>query len=178
MKKLCWLLACALCAGACAAHPNVPRAPNLDDLRRSALASPQDANAWRELTFAELLAPGGDLARGEAALAHARGLVPRDADLLFAQGLMADLHGHPSAALDAYLAAIESAAVSGAPDAQAMIETASYAVLGQNGLAKGFSERVAGRLTRVLQTPGLSLAARAALGEVLVPIAYRRGECA
>jgi tetratricopeptide (TPR) repeat protein len=176
MKKLCWLLACALCAGACAAHPNVPRAPNLDDLRRSALASPQDANAWRELTFAELLAPGGDLARGEAALAHARGLVPRDADLLFAQGLMADLHGHPSAALDAYLAAIESAAVSGAPDAQAMIETASYAVLGQNGLAKGFSERVAGRLTRVLQTPGLSLAARAALGEVLVPIAYRRGE--
>ena len=172
MKKLCWLLACALCAGACAsAHPVVPKAPDLNDLRRTAAANPQDASAWRELTFGELLAPGGDLARGEAALAHARGLTPRDADLLFAQGLMADLHGHPSAAMDAYLAAIESAAVSGAPDAQALIETASYAVLGQNGLAKGFSERVAGRLTRVLQAPSLSLAARAALGEVLVPLA-------
>ena len=118
--------------------------------------------------MAELLTAGGDVQRAEVALQRARTLAPKVPELLFAQGLIADMHGHPSDALDAYLATIEQAAAVGDAVGQVMIEVASYAVLGQSGLVRGYVPRVRQRLTPLAQSPQLSLAARAALSDVLV----------
>jgi tetratricopeptide (TPR) repeat protein len=175
MRRLFLLLGCCAFA-ACVPGSNMPKGPSLAELRRSAEAQPQDARAWREVTMAEVFAAGGDPVRAERAAAHAQKLDPKAPEVALAQGLLADIHGHPSAALDAYLAAVELAAHSRSSGAQHLIEAASYAVLGESGMAPRYVERVSTRLMPVFELPGLALAARAALADVLVPIAYRRGD--
>lgn len=175
-----WLfgLSCSLLAACVATAPAVPEPPSLAELRRNAERNPQSPAAVRDLTFGELFAPGGDPARAEALMPRARKLAPRSAELAFAQGMLADMHGRPNAALQAYLESIELAAADGHPESQALIEAASYSVFGQSGLARDFVAHVHARLTPLLQKPGLSLAARSTLGDVLVPLAYRRGDAA
>jgi hypothetical protein len=175
MKRSLWLLCCWLVA-ACAGAPSVPKPPGLAELRRAADAQPQDPGAWRALALAELLSAGGDPQRADRAVAYARTLDMRDPELLFAQGLLADIHGHPSLAFDAYLATLEYASRSNAPLAQPLIEAASYALLGQSGMLRGYAQRSLERLLPILERPGLSLAARAALADVLLPVAQRRGD--
>jgi tetratricopeptide (TPR) repeat protein len=174
MKRLYAILCCA--ALGCVGTPAHPHEPSLATLQRTAAARPHDLKAQRDLAFGELLAPGGDAKRAEAALVNARRLAPPQADVMFGQGMLMDMHGHPEAALDAYLDTIELAARDNRPDGQALIEAASYAVIGQSGLVKGYVDRVSERVLPLLETPRLSLAARAALSDVMIPLTLRRGD--
>ncbi|MET0384880.1 MAG: hypothetical protein ABW321_02920, partial [Polyangiales bacterium] len=179
MRRLVVLgVSAAFFLGCAAPQPATPHAPTLEDLQRTAAERPRDPDAWRALTLAELLGPGGDAVRAQNALIRARTLAPTQPELLAAQGLLADMHGHPSDALDAYLSTIEHGVAAGDAEGSMLAEIASYAVLGQNGLSRGFADRVRPRLTALLKSSKLSLAARAALSDVLVRLAYRRGDVA
>ena len=171
-----------LCASAllvaCAKPPSVPEAPSLAALQRTAAERPQDPSAARSLALGELALPGGDNARAEAALKRARTLSPHDPELLLAEGLLADVHGHPTLAVQAYLTTIEEATRSSLTSAPALVEVAGYALLGQSGLARGFSEQVRTRLSPLVADARLSLAARAALVDVVMPVEFRRGDTA
>ncbi|MEY4581246.1 MAG: hypothetical protein RL701_5949, partial [Pseudomonadota bacterium] len=169
MKLRSWMAALSLTAtvalSACAtAHTS--QLPTLASLQSAAASEPKDAHAASALALGELVLAGGDNHRAQLALIQARKLTPTAPDLLFAQGLLADIHGQPSAALDAYIATIEQAVATRAPAASLLVEVASYAVLGQVGLARGFAETVRSRLTPLMAAPQLSLAARAALVDV------------
>jgi len=173
-----WLCACALagCATLSGSAPNT-----LAELQRRAASDPRDPSVQRDVALGELFMPGGDPSRAQAALARARALSSTDPALLYAQGLLYDLHGQPNAALEAYLSTIEQAIVTHDPAAQILLETVSASVLGQSGLARDFAERVRSRLSPLLaaaESRDLSLAARAALSDVLLPLALRRGDLA
>jgi cellulose synthase operon protein C len=176
MKRL--LLCVLVCTASACASAFTPKPITLADLQRQAEAQPGDGPAQRDLTLAEMFMADGDLARAEQALHRARALAPKSPELVLAQGLLADLHGQPGAALDAYLAAIEQAIASGDPAQLPLVEATSYAVQGQNGLAVGYAQRTRDRLQPLADKPGLALSARAALLDVLIPLAYRRGDLA
>lgn len=161
---------------ACASAPQHPRAPTLDDLRRASAAAPKDAKLARELALAESFANGGDPARALPALERATALADSDPALAYVRALMLDSHGKPAAALAAYLRAIELAARAGDGTAQFVIEAASYGVAGQNGMSRGYADKVRAALTPLLESETLSAAARGALADVLLPLAYRRGD--
>src|SRR5262245_61223154 len=113
MRTLVWcvcLSALSACAGAFS-----PKPVSLADLRRRAGAHSADPRAQRDLALAEMFMADGDLARAEKVLHRARALAPKSPELLLAQGLLADMHGQPGAALDAYLAAIEHGVAMGDP---------------------------------------------------------------
>lgn len=167
------LLVCAMsaCAGAFS-----PKPQTLLEVRNNANLRPGDAAAQRDLTLGEMFLEDGEIERAKQALHRARALAPKSAELWLAQGLLADLHGQPSAALDAYLTAIELAVSSGDPALLPLVEATTYAVQGQSGLTVGFAQRVRDRLQPLADKPGLALSARAALIDVLIPLAYRRGD--
>ena len=167
------LLVCATsaCAGAFS-----PKPLTLADVQNSANLRPGDAAAQRDLALGEMFLEDGELERAGQALHRARALAPKSAELLLAEALLADLHGQPSAALDAYLSAIEQAISSGDPELLPLVEATTYAVQGQNGLTVGFAQRVRDRLQPLAEKPGLALSARSALIDVLIPLAYRRGD--
>ncbi|HEX4351335.1 MAG TPA: hypothetical protein VHZ95_00450, partial [Polyangiales bacterium] len=176
MKRLLFLLSAA--AISCAPAAMTPKPTTLADLRREAEAQPNDLGAWRNVAMAELFAPGGDATRADRAVRHARQLDMRDPELLFAQGLLADIHGRPSLAYDAYVAALDFGVRSNQEKLQPLVEAASYAVLGESGMVRGYRERTLQRLLPLLDWPGLSLAGRAALADVLEPLAQRGGDLA
>jgi cellulose synthase operon protein C len=176
MKKLV-LCVCLSLASACVSTAT-PKPISLADLQDEADARPHDPAAQRDLALAELFMPDGDVGRAEQVLHRARALAPKSPELLLAQGLLADLHGQPGAALDNYLGAIEQAVATGEPGYLPLVEATSYAVQGQNGLTVGFAERARARLSPLADKPGLALPARAALLDVLIPLAYRRGDLA
>ncbi|HEX7476575.1 MAG TPA: DUF3857 domain-containing protein [Polyangiales bacterium] len=175
MKRY-WMLASLVSLVGCGLHTTTPKAPGVAELRAAAAARPGDANAARELALAELFGRGGDPARLDAELAQARKLDPGSPRLLLAAGLASDVHGHPRQALQLYLQAIEAAANGGDPEATALIEVAAYAVGGADGSVPGYVEQVRTRLLPLLQRAGLAGPARAAVGDVLMPLAYRRGD--
>jgi hypothetical protein len=176
MKRLLSVL--CLAAISCAPAATTPKPTTLADLRREAEAKPNDRGAWHSVAMAELFAPGGDAARADRAVRRARQLDMRDPELLFAQGLLADIHGRPSLAYDAYVAALDFAVRSDQEKLQPLVEAASYAVLGESGMVRGYRERTLQRLVPLLDWPGLSLAGRAALADVLEPLAQRGGDLA
>lgn len=167
------LSALSACAGAFS-----PKPVSLADLQRRAAAHSADPRAQRDLALAEMFMADGDLGRAEQVLHRARALAPKSPELFLAQGLLSDLHGQPGVALDAYLAAIEQAVQTNDPSYLPLVEATAYAVQGQNGLAVGFAKRTRERLQPLVDKPGLALPARAALLDVLIPLAYRRGDLA
>jgi tetratricopeptide (TPR) repeat protein len=147
-------------------------------LRQAAAAAPRDPARWRTLALAEAFDTGSDPKKLGDELARARALAPADPTLVYVEALIADFHGKPAKALDGYLKAIEMAAHSSSPEAQSLIETASYSLLSQSGMSRGYAETVRQRLTPILQSSPLSAAARGAVGDVLVPLAWKRGDTA
>ncbi|HKU44579.1 MAG TPA: hypothetical protein VJR89_40740, partial [Polyangiales bacterium] len=169
------LLAAAIGCGAQAAHPEPP---TLASLRKAAAEHPNDPQRARTLALAEAFETGGDPKLLEPELKRALELAPRDPSLVYLRAMLNDLHGEPASALEGYLKVIELASASAQPEAQALLEVASYAVMGQSGMSRGYVDEVRERLRPVLEGAPLSAAARGALGDVLLPLAYRRGDLA
>ncbi len=176
MKRSRWVLVLVALASACAGAPAHPERPTLESLREDAEANPRDAARWRTLALAEAFDNGSDPKKLDAELKHALELAPQDPALVYTRALLADVHGKPAVALDGYLKTIELAVGSPKPEAQALVEVASYAVLGQSGMSRGYVEAVQQRLSPVLKGAPLSAAARGAIGDALVPLAFRRGD--
>jgi cellulose synthase operon protein C len=175
VKHTIWFLLLLAAAG-CAMPPVHPEPPSLASLRKDAAEHPNDPVKARTLVLAEAFDVGGDPSKVEAELKRALELSPRDAVLVYVRALLNDVHGEPASALEGYLKSIELAATSSAPEAQSLIEIASYAVLGQSGMSRGYVDKVRERLQPVLDGAQLSAAARGALGDVLLPLAYRKGD--
>jgi hypothetical protein len=167
-----------LAAAGCATPPAHPKPPSLESLRKDAAEHPKDPVKARTLVLAEAFDVGGDPSKVEGELTHALELSPRDPVLVYTRALLNDVHGEPASALEGYLKVIELAAGSAAPEAQPLIEISSYAVLGQSGMSRGYVDKVRERLRPVLEGTPLSAAARGALGDVLLPLAYRKGDMA
>jgi hypothetical protein len=145
-------------------------------MRKADADAPHDPAKSRALAVAEAFDNGSDPSNLPAELAHARALSPSDPTLAYIDAWVADSHGKPAEALEGYLRTIELAAKSARPEAQSLIEAVSYSVLGQSGMTRGYSDKVRARLMPILQGATLSAAARGALGDVLVPLSWKRGD--
>lgn len=165
-------------AAACVTQTATPERPTLALLRKAAADAPNDPARARTLALAEAYDNGSDPTKVPDELARARQLSPTDPSLIYTEALLADAHGKPEAALEGYLRTIELSVASARPEAQELLEASSYAVLGQSGMTRGYSDKVRQRLTAVLQAASLSAAARGALGDVLLPLAWKRGDFA
>src|SRR5690349_5401267 len=140
-RLLCGLALCAgllsACGGALQAGPT-----SIASLREQAAAAPNDAALAGKLALAEQFAYEGDPARGDDALERALQLAPNDTRLWLARGLAHDMHGAPSAALDAYLNALRFAPASTDPVAPQLAEVAGLAISALEGSVPGYADRV------------------------------------
>ncbi len=175
MKRVSCLVALLVLAG-CGLHAQTPKPPGITELRVAAAAHPGDANAARELALGELFARGGDPARAQAALARALQLDPGNPRLLFASGLVSDVHGHPTQAIELYFQTISAAAKSSDPEAAHLVEVASYAIGGEDGSVVAYADKARQTLAPQVHSRALAGPARAAMADVLIPLAYRRGD--
>jgi len=105
------IAAFALCLGlfgGCSPHTPTNRADSVENLRKSAEASPDAAHVGRWL-LAELISPGGSSTRAARAKARLEQLGERDMVGHFALALEASSHGQFSVASELYLKALQSA---------------------------------------------------------------------
>lgn len=142
----------------------------IEDLRARAAAQPDDPAALHALAAGELLRNDGDPSRAAEAIAAALRRSPDDASLHLLAGLEAQVHGHPSRALDAFLTALEKAA----GRAPAVAEVAATAVDELAHIAPDFRRRVTDRLDAV--APSLGPAASDTVHQTLLTVAYRDGD--
>jgi len=163
-------------AAACVTQTAKPAPPSIALLRKAAADAPNDPARARTLALAETYDSGSDPTKVAEELTRARQLSPTDPTLIYTEALLADIHGKPADALEGYLRTIELSVASARPESQALIEATSYAVLGQSGMSRGYSDKVRQRLTPILAGASLSAAARGALGDAIVPLAWKRGD--
>lgn len=163
----------ALALAACASAR--PR-PTLDELRARANAG--DLQAQQTVAFAELFAPGGDSQHARGALARALAETPNAPRLLFAAGVEREVHGDPEAALDLYLRALRATATSDDPVAPHVAEIVAQSLVGMRDAVTGMRERITADARAALQAPGLPMPARAEVADLLVGLAFRRGDAA
>lgn len=157
------------CAGA------TPR-PTIDALRARATAAPSDARTQRDLGLSELFAYDGDAKRARAALARARAIDANDPLTALATGIDHDVHGDPSGALDAYVSALRNAARSDDAWSPYIAELAAQALAGVQDGAPGYAARVWTEASAAFDTRTLPMPARAETADLLVQLAYRRGD--
>ena len=154
---------------------NAPPA-SLEALRRAA-ASSDDVDVVGRWALGEMTAPGGDAKRASAAVAKLA--AAKDAGLLgnTAKGLDAEEHGHPRAAADAYVAALDAARGSREPDVALL---AWYAVdrLKHLRLAvTGLWDKHSALLEGIVKSPGgIGWRAEAELTDWMESETYRRAE--
>jgi tetratricopeptide (TPR) repeat protein len=167
----------ALVLAGCGARAVHPSRLGIEDLRDEAEDSPNDPVIQRALAFAELLARDGDASRARAQIDRALALSPDDEALHFAAGLIADVHGDPTAALDHYLVSLEKSRVSESELAPVVAEVAIAHVQDLLETAPRFGERVSAVLARLRAEPGnLGPAAVYQVANLEIELAYRRGE--
>ena len=177
MSRLFPAAVAVLFIAACGASATTPETLTIEDLRERAEDEPRNPDAQRELAIAELLMQGGDAARVEAQVERARALAPDDERVLFVAGAERALHGYPAEALERYLDAADSARVSRRPIAPHVAEAALAAVDELEEAAPRWPETVRPRLVRMAEDPGrMGAAARHRLGELLLELAFRRGD--
>lgn len=157
------------CAGA------TPR-PTIDALRARAAAAPRDARMQRDLGISELFAYDGDPKRAEAALARALAIDANDPLAALAAGIDHDVHGDPSGALDGYVRALRDAARSEDAWSPYIAELAAQALAGVQDGAPGYAERVWKEANAAFDRSALPMPARAETADLLVQLAYRRGD--
>ncbi len=162
----------------CGAHSATAHEPGIKELREAAAAHPTDARAAREVALAEIFAQGGDPKRAPDALVHARKLDPASPALRFAEALEHDVHGEPRVALDQYLDALDASLTNHDDGHFALTEAIIYAVAGLDGNVTGYAAKLEPRLRALLARADLPLAVRAALVDVLLPLAQRAGDSA
>lgn len=150
--------------------------PTIEDVRRRAMERPNDPAAQRARAEAELLMRGGDPSSAAEHLAHALSM-EEDLGLRFLVAVERELHGHPSEALDAYLDVLARAARSDDPAAHAFAEVAAAEVEALDDAVARYPERVTEALDPLMASPGdLGDGARAAIGDLLIDLAYRRAD--
>ena len=106
-RALALAFAFAFSGAACGSHPGGPQT-GLADLRSEA-ASSSDGDLVGRWALTEALAPGGDPKQLDRALARLATLNDKSMLGATARGVVAESHGHPRAASDAYITALEAA---------------------------------------------------------------------
>ncbi len=168
-------LAIAIAVVACSSHPGTP-ATGLADLRSEG-ASSSDGDLVGRWALTEALAPGGDPKQLDRALARLASM--KDTSMLgaTARGVVAESHGHPRVASDAYIAAL-SAARSNRDDETPLV--AWYAVHRLKTLRLDVSKLYDDHralLDDVVKNPGvIGWRAEAELADWMEAETYRRAE--
>lgn len=169
-NSLVILCALVLSAGCTRGGSQTAHEVTMEDLRNRAAANPHDAEAVFAWAEGEILRPDGDPSRAEEAISRAIAVGPNDSRTHFLAGLEQYHHGHPAQALSHLLDAIERA-----PSSHPGVAEASALMLRElSNLAPNYPAATTERLQAVL--PQLPIGARAAIGELLVDLAYRRGD--
>ena len=169
------LLALAGCGGG--ARSTSAHHLTIAEVRERAADEPNDADAQRELAIAESLMDGGDPARVPAALERATRLAPDDARLLFLSALENDGKGKLDVSYAAYLRVIDLASKSADPTMQAIAEASLAALADMQDVVVNGRGQLRTALEALHAAPGtLNMAARNQIAEMLVDLAYRRGE--
>ncbi|MGE0784846.1 MAG: hypothetical protein AB7S26_04085 [Sandaracinaceae bacterium] len=146
-------IALAACGGA-GGHSEHGEGPGIDEIRAYAAAHPNDPAAQRQLAEWEILGPGGEPSRAGAAVARARELAPTDVAVLFLAGLLAEQHGQPGPALDAFLAVIAAAPSSPDPLTPYYVESSIAYLRDLETNAPGQRTRTLAALEPFLRAPG------------------------
>lgn len=173
------LLSLAALAQACGAAQHPDRLDDLDRLRERAARLPNDASAQRDLAIAELLHERGDPKASTAQLERALRLAPHDELVHWLTAAERHLHGASTASAEACLRTLEAARSSSRPDAMRIAEMAASMLTELIDAVPSYPELVSQRALSLLESPGgIGLPARFRLGELLIELAYRRGESA
>ncbi len=156
-----------------------PHALGIDDIRRRAHDNPNDPDAIYALAEGELLAPAGDSSVARAAIDRALVLRPNDPRTFFMSALEHNMHGRLGDGLEAVLRTVETSVTSDDPRATELAEAAASAISDYDGSVPGFATLVATRMAPIVDQPGhAGIAARFALSQLLIELAYRRGDLA
>lgn len=153
-----------------------PSRIGIEELRARAAAHPNDPEHVTRVALAELFAPDGDPARAKDAITRAIALDGDDPMLRFAQGEEAIVHGRPTEASEAFLAAITRARTSTRPGAQVIAEASLEALAG--ALSSHRNPRaILDPLEAMLEDPRrLGPAATYRMADLANQYAYRRGD--
>ena len=163
----------ALALGCPRGGNTTPEQITIESIRAHAAEHPNDPRAQRALAEGELLRADGDPARAQAAIDNALRLAPDDPALYLLRGLEAYTHGRPADALEAFLVSLEKAP--GDADENAIVaEVASAGVEELTHVAPDFPTIVNARLAPLVER--LAPAARQTAADVLMELAYRRGD--
>ncbi len=166
-----FLLACPSVGG------TTPHALGIDDIRRRAAERPNDPDAIFALAEGELLAEGGDATAARAAVDRALALRADDPRTHFLSALEHNLHGRLASGLEEVQRTVETARTSSDPRAAELAEAAASALSDYDGSVPDFTAQVVTRMSPVVDDPGnAGIAARYTLTQLLVELAYRRGD--
>lgn len=148
-------------------------------IRARAESRPDDAAAQRTLVEWELFGAGGEPARAEAALVRASALDGQDLGLVYQRGILAEAHGRPDEALDAYLAVLERVGTTRDPRAPWLAEATLAVLADVQEDATRFVERVRPVLERLAAEPGaIGVPSRRQVWFWLRDLALERGDVA
>ncbi len=151
----------------------------IDRVRAEAAAHPNEIAFQRALAEWEALGDSGDVARADAAIAHATELAPHDVGLAYLRAVLAEQHGQADAALDAFLEVVSGATTSEDPLAPTYAESTLAYLHDLRVDAPRFVERTRPVLEAAFATPGhLGLPVRRQLASWLVTFALERGDVA
>lgn len=151
----------------------LPQNLSIEALRARADENPRDAEIQRTLAIGELFQGDGDPLRAHDVLERALSLRPDDAALHLMSGIEQYFHGAPEAAVEHMLRAIELAAEQGD---HVVAEVAAGGLRELSEEAPNFPAVAEARLRAVL--PNLPASARHPAANLLVELAYRRGDAA
>ncbi len=150
-----------------------PNEITIESIREHAADNPNDPRAQRQLAEGELLRADGDPARAKAAIENALRLAPDDGALHVLMGLEAYTHGEPARSLESFLVALEKSP--GDQGENAIVsEVAAAGVEELTHVAPNFPTIVSQRLTPLVER--MAPAARQTSSDVLMELAYRRGD--
>lgn len=175
----------AACGGGQRTRTEVPS--DIAEIRDRAASNPDDPMAQRELAFAELFHPDGEPIAAASAIEQARAFDSSESDieLRFVEALEQHLHGHPAAALEAFVSILESGAA-GTFDVEAdeageahtnvdrFLELSAEGLIELDGEAPNFDHVIRTRLEGVVDS--LPPAARFSLTTTLIELFARAGD--
>ena len=173
------LIAAALALAGCggAQSNSSTSALDVEHYRARAASSPLDADIALARAEAELFVPGGDTAIAADAIAQARNLSASPLRTRILEAVEGDLHGHHIAALTAYLDTLELTRASTDPWASVIAEVSIASIVEYDDSVPNFIGQVQPVLEHLFREPGgAGPIARYAAGNVLIELAYRRGD--
>ncbi len=134
---------CAVLIAACGARSKTPgKERPIDRLRAQAADEPNNGELWSSLLAHEMFADGGDPVRARAALQHVQKLNAAPLRTQFVSAELGVLEGHPSKALDAYIATLKLARGSSDPIAASLAEASITSLSDMNDAVDDYRPRV------------------------------------